>query len=714
MSSGIPPIDVLLYVALSEEFNHLFDELFNELGYKITWRELDDVAAIVFYCEIFSPILKKNFQLAIAPAGEIGNISAATVISTIIEKSNSYDVDVVVLGIAGSLSNDLQPGDVFIPHSVKEYLANSATRGNGDAWTFDTSGHDWPTSSRLLKRFQFFRQTQKDFYEKWSDDCAARFAPIFKDLKEAMTEARLDIRPENRLVAGDARKLASGSSVGKGKAFVEWLKGTVDRKVAAMDMESAGVYKAVQLRIPTPRVIAIRGISDCADERKELIENVAKDRFRVVSLKNALSLLVHGIEAGLFEKNHLEKRLPLYRHRFISPELRSKLDTLLAQADLPTDKIRVIFDDCLSKIEPYPEHQPQCTQYDLDCLLNYLIDKLGHLQGATNIKVPLLEFIARLREYAANATELNDWLIEAGVFMKQVGLNDAYIAALGCTEKIEAPKNDAVPYLLVELAAEDGNRQSYQMQAWLIDRRGKEKKIKAQDKVTLEQMSTLFKQLYEHKQVKTVRAEKNARIPLRLEFFLPQTLLDSAIPETWGSENQNRTRQEPLSYNHSLVVRSQERMRGDDFFDNWGEWWKKWKDRRDKAPDDDSMQWVNSATELCPSDINDGIVFFALEFPPDTACLCRLLRAGVAMILWSNTPFDADIKDQIRTQIGRSPLGELPIVLRKVRQRLWDETRKAFDSGESDQPPHTGRLNLLWDDPCRNPRDWEDDFESSL
>ena len=74
----------------------------------------------------------------------------------------------------------------------------------------------------------------------------------------------------------------SGPAVGKGSAFISWIKGKVDRKVVAMEMESAGIYDAALIHTPAPRVIAIRGISDFADERKELLEDAAKDQFRSV------------------------------------------------------------------------------------------------------------------------------------------------------------------------------------------------------------------------------------------------------------------------------------------------------------------------------------------------------------------------------------------------------------------------------------------------
>ncbi len=304
MIADTPPIDILLYIALSEEFNDLSDELIDELGDGFMPRELNDIALTVFCGKVYSQALKKDFQLAVVPAGKMGNTRSAGVTSAILTELPAHNV--VVTGIAGSLSNDLQPGDVFIPDCVDEYLANSATKGRRKIWTFETSGNQMSTTPRLLNRFQVFRRTQKVFYDRWSQDCAARFAPLIEgEIQAAMTKAGLDIRPEIKLFAGDDRKLASGPAVGKGKAFVDWITQKADRKAAAMEMESAGVYDAAQIRTPAPRVIAIRGISDFADERKELIEKAAKDQFRAVSAKNALSLLLHGIQAGLFEKDGL-------------------------------------------------------------------------------------------------------------------------------------------------------------------------------------------------------------------------------------------------------------------------------------------------------------------------------------------------------------------------------------------------------------------------
>jgi nucleoside phosphorylase len=288
-------IDILLYVALGEEFNSVM----TMLGDEFKSRELSDAALTGFFGTLASPALGRDFRIAVFPAGKMGNTRSANVASLLIEKLKPADI--VVLGIAGSLSNDMEPGDVFIPDSVNEYLANSATRGEGENWTFDTSGNHFQTSARLLNRFQFFAHTQRVHYGRWQEDTQQRRAAIIpKSTEDALAAAGLKMRGACRLYAGDDRKLASGPAVGKGKAFVEWITREVDRKVAAMEMESAGVYDAGIIRTPAPRTVAIRGISDYADARKEKIETTARGLFRELSAKNALSLFITGIEAGLF------------------------------------------------------------------------------------------------------------------------------------------------------------------------------------------------------------------------------------------------------------------------------------------------------------------------------------------------------------------------------------------------------------------------------
>jgi nucleoside phosphorylase len=289
-------VDILLYVALSEEAESVLEVL----GDRFLPRELKDANLTAFFGTLPGPTPGRNFNVAMVPAGKMGNTHSATVVSLLIEKFKPADV--VVVGIAGSLSNDMEPGDVFIPDNINEYLANSATHGEDGDWTFRISGNHFLTSRRLLNRFQFFAHTSKSQYQAWQNSTRElRSALISTATETALASAGLEMRGVCKLYAGDDLNLASGPAVGKGKAFMEWITREVDRKAAAMEMETAGVYDAALVPTPAPRTIAIRGISDYADARKERIEAAAKGMFRALSAKNAVALFIHAVEAGLFE-----------------------------------------------------------------------------------------------------------------------------------------------------------------------------------------------------------------------------------------------------------------------------------------------------------------------------------------------------------------------------------------------------------------------------
>jgi hypothetical protein len=129
-------------------------------------------------------------------------------------------------------------------------------------------------------------------------------------IRQELNKHKIPFEARSKLKVGDDRKLASGSIVGKDVQFVKWLKAQSDRKYAAMEMEAAGVYYACQVRSSPPQVIAIRGISDYADQRKENIENLAGPKFRELATRNATAALICGIRAGLFGKKIAEQTVP--------------------------------------------------------------------------------------------------------------------------------------------------------------------------------------------------------------------------------------------------------------------------------------------------------------------------------------------------------------------------------------------------------------------
>ena len=107
----------------------------------------------------------KKYVVGIVPSGKMGNTRAASVMSAIL---STYAVrNVVVLGLAGSISDDLFPGDVFIPDSISEYLANSAAVGR-NTLSFELSGNHFSTDETLLSRFQNCFSTYSSEFAQWT------------------------------------------------------------------------------------------------------------------------------------------------------------------------------------------------------------------------------------------------------------------------------------------------------------------------------------------------------------------------------------------------------------------------------------------------------------------------------------------------------------------------------------------------------------------
>jgi len=322
MEQSESPIDIVLYIALSEEFNTALEEL----GDRFDHFELDNVALTCFRGLIRSEISSKAFRVLVVPAGKMGTNRASSVTTVILDKYHPKNI--VVLGIAGSLVDELQPGDVFIPDRIIEYLANTAAVGV-DNWKLQTSGNHFAMDPRLVNRFQLFSVTQKNLFDNWRRKAKERFGvTIDESTLASMNELGLKMRSTINLYTADDRVLASGPIVGKGVAFANWLKKQVDRKTVAIEMESAGVCDAAMIRTPAPRAIAIRGISDFADDRKEILEKITSGGFRKLAVKNAITLFIAAIQAGLFEDE--------YNKIFSDVEIISKKP--LAKINLELDK----------------------------------------------------------------------------------------------------------------------------------------------------------------------------------------------------------------------------------------------------------------------------------------------------------------------------------------------------------------------------------------
>jgi nucleoside phosphorylase len=286
--------DILVYIAMSEELQHVIDTF----DISFTGKELKDLALTPYSAEIPSNNGNKKYNIVLVAAGTMGNTNSAAITSQLIGRYNPANI--VVIGIAGSLSDDLSPGDVFIPNRITEYLANTAATGRTEI-EVKVSGNYFQSDRRLLNRFANFSLNHQDKFSTWETKSEGAYkAQITEEIDTKLKTEKIGLHPKAKLVVGDDRSLASGPIVGKGEAFAEFIKAKVDRKAAAIEMESAGVYASAETLITPPRMLAIRGISDLASDKKAILEKIVGPSLRKICMQNAVSLLELAIKEDLF------------------------------------------------------------------------------------------------------------------------------------------------------------------------------------------------------------------------------------------------------------------------------------------------------------------------------------------------------------------------------------------------------------------------------
>lgn len=176
---------------------------------------------------------------------------------------------VVVLGIAGGISKDVTVGDVCVSNEVIEILHNNKVSPKRGAADVDFSPTFFHVDPDLVASFTFLtaHPALKSLLDDWLDGTvkvAAERQPAFL------------VGP---IVCGP---------VSANKKFNDKIV-KLHRKILALETESGGVFpKSIAAGVPA---IAIRGISDLADENKLSLESASKGEARRAAMRNAALLL---------------------------------------------------------------------------------------------------------------------------------------------------------------------------------------------------------------------------------------------------------------------------------------------------------------------------------------------------------------------------------------------------------------------------------------
>lgn len=192
---------------------------------------------------------------------------------------------VIMLGIAGSLDSKVVGlGDVIVSDHLYGYEVGDVYGKEVEHYSFRETFNQLDALAQDRMR-AFIRDKQA--VAKWQANCE-KAAAGYPGL------GKLERPPVLHLGT-----VASGNFVVKSVAFGKVLKEKINKYITAVEMEALGMHKALYRDAAVRNSLMIRGISDCADEDKEKLEQGSSNAWRKYAAGNAARLLKAIWDQGL-------------------------------------------------------------------------------------------------------------------------------------------------------------------------------------------------------------------------------------------------------------------------------------------------------------------------------------------------------------------------------------------------------------------------------
>jgi nucleoside phosphorylase len=216
--------------------------------------------------------------------GAMGNVNAAAKVTEALNRLTPKLV--VLIGLAGHLSDDLNLGDLVIADGVNEYMNSSfAAEDNQGLFKFTYSINQLHTDSAIVGYLQVHTAPGTKLGDGWQED-------VRRYIKSDRAKLpSLDFESESRRPKRLIGHIASGETVVGSDEFVNQVLLSRDRKSLAVEMEAAGFLTAAKVRRFGTTLI-IRGISDRAGDRKRRLDRQGKGSWRRFAMHNAVAFLV--------------------------------------------------------------------------------------------------------------------------------------------------------------------------------------------------------------------------------------------------------------------------------------------------------------------------------------------------------------------------------------------------------------------------------------
>jgi nucleoside phosphorylase len=284
-SVGYGPVDLGIIVALEEAFRELID-----LCGPYTTHNDGLLTAYRFQ--------HGSYSIVATFVGDMGESHTTRVTERMI--SVWHPESIVVVGIAASIHDDLRIGDVFMPTKTFQYIQNSKTYsrdGERAGFSIITGTPTYYADDTLQSAVRHFEYVSPDIYQRFRRECRQDIETLLPN--ESVRHRLLKdgiLRDEITLVAHG--NVATGPVVASSSAFFQWIRHH-DRNVKAIEMEAAGVWLAAQTRDKPIRTLAIRGISDYGDDRKQRLDKIDSGALRRYAMRNAVRFLLALLDAKL-------------------------------------------------------------------------------------------------------------------------------------------------------------------------------------------------------------------------------------------------------------------------------------------------------------------------------------------------------------------------------------------------------------------------------
>ena len=283
------PVDVGIVVALAEEFQVL------EAETEGRWQA-ERKAGRIFY-RFDRPVPGgEPYRCCAVVIGEMGLTAAANATSDLL---HHFEPAIgVLVGIAGSLSNDARLGDVVVARQVEAYAEDAKVLAGADHTIEILRSHKtYPTNSALMNAVVNFRFAHRAAFDQWATEATRALKSAVRPKSWAGLQQAGAVRDRVELLDGP---LASGTTVGAAREFAAWLR-QLNRRYVALEMEAAGFMMRMH-SAGGAAALVVRGISDLSDERKAAMDRLGGGAFRAGAMRNALRFVWRLMDAGEFPR----------------------------------------------------------------------------------------------------------------------------------------------------------------------------------------------------------------------------------------------------------------------------------------------------------------------------------------------------------------------------------------------------------------------------